>query len=71
MKPKDAYLKNNRAVAPDGIKETPTISNMGRVVGSQQLYQNIQLDRTSSELLSPLSGNPYAIPYNYYGKQNS
>lgn len=70
MKPKDAYLKNNRAVAPDGIKETPSITNMGRVVGSQQLYQNIQLDRTSSDLLSPLSGNPYAIPYNYYGKQS-
>jgi hypothetical protein len=71
MKPKDAYLKNNRTGAPDGVKETPSISNMGRIVGSQQLYQNIQMDRTEPSVLSQLSGNPYAIPYNYYGSQKS
>ena len=62
-KSKDAYLANNRPFAPQGTSESPSISNMGRLQGSNQLYSNIQLDRTNTDVMSALQGNPYAIPY--------
>jgi hypothetical protein len=60
---RDSYLINNRAVAPTMPYQTPDIANMGRLAGSQgsSLYQNIQLDRNSPEVLSALSGNPFAL----------
>lgn len=60
---RDIYLENNRAVAPTMPYKTPDVSNMGRLAGHQssQLYQNIQLDRNSPDVLSALSSNPYAL----------
>jgi len=60
---RDSYLINNRAVAPTMPYQTPDIANIGRLAGSQgsSLYQNIQLDRNSPEVLSALSGNPFAL----------
>jgi len=60
---RDSSLINNRAVAPTMPYQTPDIANMGRLAGSQgsSLYQNIQLDRNSPEVLSALSSNPFAL----------
>ena len=60
---RDSSLINKRAVAPTMPYQTPDISNMGRLAGSQgsNLYQNIQLDRNSPEVLSALSSNPFAL----------
>lgn len=62
-KPKDNLLVNNRPLAPEGAKKSPSLYNTGKLSGSQELYQNIQLDRTQPELLNALKSNPYAIPY--------
>jgi hypothetical protein len=60
---RDNSLVNRRAVAPMMPYQTPDVANMGRLAGSQgsSLYQNIQLDRNSPEVLSALSGNPFAL----------
>uniref|UniRef100_A0A6C0K030 DUF5899 domain-containing protein n=1 Tax=viral metagenome TaxID=1070528 RepID=A0A6C0K030_9ZZZZ len=60
---RDSSLINNRAVAPMMPYQTPDIANMGRLSGNpgSSLYQNIQLDRNSPEVLSSLSGNPFAL----------
>ena len=60
---RDAYLVNNRAVAPTMPYESPDVHNMGQLSGSSgsNLYSNIQLDRSSPEILSALSGNPFAL----------
>jgi hypothetical protein len=62
-KNRDSDLMNNRAFAPQGTSESPSIQNMGRLQGSQPLYQNINLDRNGSDMMNALQSNPYAIPY--------
>jgi len=62
-KAKDNYLLNNRPLAPHGVIEAPSVYNMGKMSGAEPLYQNIQLDRSSPDVLNALQGNPYAIPY--------
>jgi hypothetical protein len=62
-KPKDNYLINNRPLAPQGTTEAPSLYNMGRMSGAEPLYQTLQLDRNSPDVLNALQGNPYAIPY--------
>jgi hypothetical protein len=60
---RDNSLAINRAVAPMMPYQTPDVSNMGRLSGNQGsgLYQNIHLDRTSPEVMSALSSNPFAL----------
>ena len=60
---RDSSLANRRAVAPMMPYQSPDVANMGRVAGNQgsSLYQNIQLDRNSPEVLSALSSNPFAL----------
>ena len=60
---RDSSLINNRSIAPTMPYQTPDVANMGRLAGSQgsSLYTNIQLDRTTPEILSALSSNPYAL----------
>lgn len=60
---RDSSLINNRSVAPTMPYQTPDVANMGRLAGSQgsSLYTNIQLDRTTPDVLSALSSNPYAL----------
>ena len=60
---RDDYLVMNRAAAPTMPYQAPDVSNMGRLAGSQgsSLYQNIQIDRNSPEVLSALSSNPFAL----------
>ena len=60
---RDSSLINNRSIAPTMPYQTPDVANMGRLAGSQgsSLYTNIQLDRTTPDVLSALSSNPYAL----------
>ena len=60
---RDAYMKNSRSVVPTMPAQAPDVNSMGRLQGNtgSSLYSNINLDRTSPEILSALSGNPYAI----------
>ncbi len=62
-KNKDSDLLNNRPMMPQGLKESPSVYNMGHTNSAQPLYQNIQIERNTSDLMSNLQGNPYAIPY--------
>jgi len=56
-------LINTRPLVPKGVAQSPSINTMGRMNGAEPLYQSMQLDRTSPDLMSALQGNPYAIPY--------
>jgi hypothetical protein len=61
---KDTMLKNTRPLAVDMPGQSPDIANMGRLAGtSNQLYSNIQLDRTNPDIMSQLKGNPYVVNY--------
>lgn len=66
---RDSYLLNKRPLAQQGTAQMPSVNNMGRFDAATPLYQTIQTDRTNPEILSALNKNPFAIPYNYYGKQ--
>ena len=39
------------------------MDNMGTMNQGQGLYQNIQLERNTPEIMSALQNNPYTIPY--------
>uniref|UniRef100_A0A6C0AS21 DUF5899 domain-containing protein n=1 Tax=viral metagenome TaxID=1070528 RepID=A0A6C0AS21_9ZZZZ len=61
---KDVFLKNSRALAVDMPGQSPDVANFGRPSGSSnQLYSNIQMDRTNPDILSQLSKNPYVVDY--------
>ena len=62
-KPKDSYLENNRAPSQMRASGPPSANQMGRMTGAEPLYQTVQLDRNTADVMSALSGNPYAIPY--------
>lgn len=62
-KAKDSDLVNLRPVVREGAKETPSIENMGRVQRAEPLFQNINNERNTGDIMSALQGNPYAIPY--------
>lgn len=61
-KNKDPYLTNTRAVMPSMPYEAPSTQSMGKLQGtSNPLYQTIQLDRNSSDIMSSLKSNPYTL----------
>jgi hypothetical protein len=61
-KPKEKYLENNRdASVQSTISQTPDIANIGVLQGTPGLYQNIQLDRNSPEILTSLKSNPFIL----------
>lgn len=62
-KARDSYLINDRPVIKEGAKQSPSIDNMGTMNQGQGLYQNIQLERNTPEIMSALQNNPYTIPY--------
>ena len=41
--------------------QSPDTTIYGQLQGSNQLYQNIQLDRNDGSVLHNLKGNPYAL----------
>jgi len=62
-KTNDNILKNNRAIAvTDGPRLYYSPDQMGKQTsGDHSLYQNIQLDRNSPEILDALKQNPYNL----------
>jgi len=60
-KAKDDYLHNKRAVNPSIPGQTPSLDSMGKLQGKNGLYQNLQYDRTTPDMLDALKGNPYAL----------
>jgi len=65
-KPKDNMLQNTRTVIPTMPYQVPSMDSLGNssVSGTQNLYQNIQLDRNQGQdVLSQLKGNPYVISH--------
>ena len=60
-KPKEHQMKNNRDVVPTMPFQSPGMDMMGSLQGSNQLYSNIQLDRTDPSIMDSLKGNPYAL----------
>jgi hypothetical protein len=58
---RDGMLVNNRAAMGSMPSQVPDVSNMGRLQGHDPLYQNIQMDRNSGDILKALQGNPYAL----------
>jgi len=67
----DNMLKNNRAITTtSGPKQYYSPDQMGvKTTGDQSLYQNIQIDRNSPEILDALKQNPYNLSIT--GNQNS
>ena len=61
-KNKDPFLTNTRSVMPSMPYEAPSVQSMGKLQGSgNTLYQNIQLDRNSPDVMSALKSNPYTL----------
>ena len=61
-KPKDDFLQNKRPVMPTHMPaQSPDMANMGRIQGSAPLYQTLQMDRTTPDILSSLKSNPYTL----------
>jgi len=61
-KPKDVFMKNNRRVMPTNAPaQSPDMANMGRLQGSVPLYQTIQMDRNTPDIMSSLKSNPYTL----------
>jgi hypothetical protein len=63
-KAKDEYMKQNRALNPSMPSVSPSINTMGSLHEKARLYQNIQTDRVTPDLLNALKGNPYALNIN-------
>jgi len=60
----DSRLKNNRAIIGSMPGQIPDASNFGRSSGSDnKLYQNISLDRNTSDVTNMLKQNPYVVDY--------
>jgi len=63
-KTKDDYLKNKRPLGPNGPKSSASLYNFGETQKNPMEYNSgIQLERNTGDVLTALSGNPYAIPY--------
>lgn len=60
---RDESLINNRPISGNMPYQSPEVSSMGKLQGSNELYQNIQLDRTTSDFTSALNSNPYVVNY--------
>jgi len=64
--PRDLSQKNNRALDPTMPYQTVSASSMGEMTANNQnatTYSNIQLDRSTPDILSQLKGNPFAISH--------
>jgi hypothetical protein len=56
------YLANNRApVGAMPYGQSPSVNQVGRLQGKQELYSGTQADRSDASILSQLKGNPYAL----------
>lgn len=64
--PKEKYLKNNRDSVPNFPNQTPDVETYGQLQGSNKLYSNIQMDRTTPEFVEHLKDNPYSLNIQNY-----
>lgn len=65
-KPKDHMLENSRQVTPMMPYQSHSVDSLGQssISGTQNLYQNIQLDRNQGrDVLTQLKGNPYVVSH--------
>ena len=62
-KQRDLKQTNNRPLIQKGAAQSPSVEQIGRVSGAVPLYQTIQADRNTPDIMSALQGNPYAITY--------
>jgi hypothetical protein len=64
QKSRDDFLKNSRPLTGNMPYKTPDVNTMGRVAGNERaLYSNIQMDRTSPEIMTSLQSNPYVTDH--------
>lgn len=62
QKQMDQFLTNNRSTAPNMPYRSPDVSSMGQLQGSgNTLYQGIQTDRNTPDIMSALKSNPYTL----------
>ena len=62
-KPGEAYLVNRRELQPSMPIQTPSISSMGRMEGTNQLYSGLNMDRNMPDIMTSLKSNPYVVNY--------
>lgn len=61
---RDNMLENNRAIVGTMPYHAPDVTNMGRVAGNgNTLYQTIQADRNTPDIMNALKSNPYVLDY--------
>jgi hypothetical protein len=61
---RDDRLKNNRAVIGTMPYQSPDITNMGKLAGTDNsLYSGIQMDRNTPDIMHALKGNPFVVDY--------
>lgn len=64
QKSRDNDLKNSRPITGTMPHQSPDVSNMGRLAGTDNsLYANIQMDRNSPDITNMLKSNPYVVDY--------
>ena len=62
--PRDLSQKNTRAWDPTMPYQSANVESLGQITSSNQnasIYSNIQLDRTTPDLMTQLKGNPFAL----------
>jgi hypothetical protein len=60
---RDAMLVNSRPLRGTMPYLAPDTSIMGKLNGHEPLYQGIQVDRNSADIMTALQGNPYVVNY--------
>jgi len=61
---RDESLKNTRSISGTMPYQSPDVSNMGRLAGTDNsLYSNIQMDRNTPEIMATLKSNPYVVDF--------
>jgi len=60
---RDESFINSRPLSGNMPYQSPEISSMGKLNGHEPLYQNIQMDRNSGDIMTALKGNPYVVNY--------
>ena len=62
-KNKDDLLKNKRELNANMPYQIPSINSLGQSSQTVPLYSGMQMDRSTSDVMTQLKGNPYAISH--------
>jgi hypothetical protein len=61
---RDDQLRNTRAAIGTMPYQSPDITNMGKLAGTDNsLYSGIQMDRNTPDIMHALKGNPFVVDY--------